>query len=199
MKKLSANIQRQKLLLDEIVDDWRKRLTKALIRVENRIRAEKNLPQFSEDSEVYLPCGPNARLYLLTLKVWALRYSVSPEFILDHVLEIYRRNRRLKPFMTSELTLGLSAHLVSGAAARESLSELVSKTYSNDENLKVLRQPVLPNIRFIVNENNTLDQILARYGKAIEQAQKKYETQTRRMTQVSAERSYRRSIREDIL
>jgi len=177
-----------------MVTEWKSRLEKALLKVENDRRAVSNFPRLPPETIVWLPAGPNANLYLLTLKVWCIRYCVTPEFVLEHLTLYYRNLRRYDPKST-EVTLGLPASTLASTTARKHIEEMVIRVYPNGENRKIVSQPpVFIPARNLNYENP--DEALRQYAQGIAHARNSFEIRSReqRTRLLSARRPFRKPV-----
>lgn len=174
--------------LQDYVDDVRMRFSRALLRVENNRRREAKMPELPKSTNVWLPMGPSADLYLLTLDVWRLRYSVKAEFIIDALLTRFRYMRKLPlPTYPESIHLGLPANIMAGVEARKCIEERITKEFPNNEHIKSRQQPVaapMPDLQF-----DTIEQMLAQYNDAVTKT-----AQQRRNEKVITVRAYRKVI-----
>jgi hypothetical protein len=131
--------------LKEEIDEARAKVSRALLKWENGRRCNAQQPELPPSAQVWLPTGPDADLRLLTLTVWSMRWRVSLVWLLDAVLTRYRTQRRL-PVVKSpeELSLGLSASMLTGDAARSAVEERLAREFPNGENMRASRQPSAP-------------------------------------------------------
>lgn len=184
--------QRQRLLLEEVIVEWKRRLEKALLSVENSRRRVHGQSMLPEDTLVWMPEGPNARLNLLTLKTWCIRYCVAPEFILD-VLTIAYRNIRKDGGVPRTIYLGLPAGVITGPRARKIIEDAVLKTYPNGENRKAAFQP-RPRIPKREWDIDDIDKALRQYTRSMKTARKNFELQVRRQRfrEVYVRRNFRK-------
>lgn len=179
--------------LKEMIAEWRSRIEKALLSVENRRRNEKHQPYYPENVPVKIPQGPNADLWLLNLRVWCLRYCVSPEFVIE---TLTRKMKYLRKIPYDEIiALGISASTLGGAKARQFVEDEVFLQYPNGENLKIAIIPEPPLVR--IRPHDTPDQMVRNYSHAIEDAQRKHQHKIRLMTHIPT-RPYRQSPKENV-
>jgi hypothetical protein len=134
--------QDQEERLRETISGWRCTLEHALLRLENRRRVDAQQLPYPPSTVVWLPSSPQANTSFLTLKVWSIRYSVTPEFLLDVLTTRFRSARRPSK-RENELSLGLPANIFAGAAACTAVEEAIVKAYPNQENVKVKHQPLI--------------------------------------------------------
>lgn len=128
--------------LKEETDEARTRVSRALLKWENRRRRESRLAELPASTAVWLPTGPAADLRMLTLVVWRTRYRVTLEWLLDAVLTRFKNQRRLPAAKDpEELSLGVPAALLVSEAARTSVEERLLREFPDQENLKAARQP----------------------------------------------------------
>lgn len=133
--------------LDKIAKKWEERLAKALVRVENARRAEAETTLLPESALAYVPSGPSVDLLMLNLKVWSMRYSVSPEFVVDALTRCYAGRRKVPgksavragDLNGNSTSLGISAGLAGSASARRAVEDAVSRAFPNGENRRALR------------------------------------------------------------
>ena len=127
--------------LKEEIEEARARVSRALLKWENGRRRESNMPGLPRSTQVWLPAGPDADLRLLTLTVWSARYRISLVWLLDAVLTRFRTQRRLPIVkIPEELSLGLSAAMLTGDAARSAVEDRLAREFPNGENMKASRQ-----------------------------------------------------------
>jgi hypothetical protein len=176
-----------------MINDWRIRLQKAILRVENRRRAETNKPPYPEDAVVFIPEGTNVDLWLLNIRVWCLRYYVSPEFVVEAVTRRMQYERQ-KVSETS-VALGMTAVKAGGAKARQFVEDEVKLQYPSGENQKVAQQPEPPQVR--IKPYITLNQMVSDYSQAVEEAQRKHQHKIRLMSRIPL-RPYRQSPKENV-
>ena len=131
--------------LKEEIEEARVKVSRALLKWENGRRRDAQQPELPASTQVWLPAGHDADLRLLTLTVWSMRYRVSLVWLLDAVLTRYRTQRRL-PIVKcpEELSLGLSASMLTGDAARSAVEERLAREFPNGENMKASRQASAP-------------------------------------------------------
>ena len=183
----------RKYKLLNMIEEWQKIVSEALIRVENRRRAQTNLKPYPENTPTLIPTGPNADLWMMNLRVWCLRYCISPEFIIE---ALTRRLKYLrKTYSEDIIALGLPAAIMGGAKARQFIEDEVMLQYPNGENYKIEMQPEPPPIR--IKPHITPDQMVANYSQAIEDAQRKRQRHLRLMSRIPT-RPYRQSPKESI-
>ena len=154
------------------IREWVERLKQALLTVENRRRVEAQFKPLPEDTVVWMPNNPNAEFSLLTLKVWSLRYCVTPEFLLDTLTLCFRNCRRQSP-QQQDVQLGLPAVLICGPRARQYVEEAVLRAFPNGENYKTKRQPQVRIPRWKRNGNLDLD--LEEYTRMITAARNRFD------------------------
>ena len=131
--------------LKEEIEEARAKVSRALLKWENGRRRESNMPELPKSTQVWLPTGHDADLRLLTLTVWSTRYRVSLVWLLDAVLTRFRTQRRLPIVkIPEELSLGLSAAMMTGDAARSAVEERLAREFPNGENMKASRQASAP-------------------------------------------------------
>ena len=171
------------------INDWMERLKLALLHVENQRRREGQFPPLPEDTCVWLPQGPNAELSMLTLKVWTLRYCITPEFLMDTLTLCFRNGRRYDP-KDPDIRLGIPASIISGTAARNYVEEAVLKTFPNGENRKVASQPHPRILKQKLDYDNP-DQALKEYAKGIAWARRTFEEQLTTVSTMNG-RNYRK-------
>lgn len=92
-------------------------------------------------SHVWMPEGRKAAFCFLNFRTWCTRYSISLSFLLEFLLEYYRRQRRLPG---NAARLGLPASMITGPAARQALEEFLIRRFPNNENQRLARQRPLP-------------------------------------------------------
>jgi hypothetical protein len=180
------------------VTEWRTRLNQALLRVENRRLYAAKLLLYPDDTRVHFPHGPVADLQLLTLKVWTLRYIVTPEFLLDHITTklSYCRQKATGSPETGNLNVGFPAGILASPRARTVIEEAVKVEYPNGENRKILTQPKVSPIQ--ASDFDTTHQMLETYKVHAEIAQKRFNFRMRKRNQVTVgERNYRKSLLEN--
>ncbi len=168
-----------------LANDWTKEIEKALLKVENQRRHEIHTKPFPDETSVFLPTlTKEARIRLLTLKVWCKRYCITPEFILETLTLRYKSHRNCKP---NEVRLGLPLSTITGPKARKIVEEEVKRSYPNNENFKVASlPPQVPPMRGL--KYDSVDQMVARYSSVIT---------ARHAAQQSAERIHRRKFRKE--
>lgn len=128
--------------LKEETDEARTRVSRALLKWENRRRRESRLAELPASTAVWLPTGPAADLRLLTLVVWRSKYRVPLEWMLDAVLTRFRSQRRLPPAKSpEELSLGIPAALLVSDAARTAVEERLLREFPDRENVKAAFMP----------------------------------------------------------
>ena len=128
--------------IDGIAERWHTRLQQALLTIVNQQRRASNTTALR--LPVVLPGSSAAtELYLLNLRVWTLRYSVSPEFVLEAILIRYPDALRVDKKC---VLLALPAARLGGVAAREAVEQAVRRTYPNGENWRATNSPTLINI-----------------------------------------------------
>jgi hypothetical protein len=127
--------------LNEDVAEARVRIAKALLNWENGRRRESHMPELPRSTQVWLPTGPDADLRLMNLCIWTTRYHVRLEWLLDAVLTRFARQRKLPRVKEpEELSLGLSAAMLMGDAARSVVEERIARDFPNGENIKLAMQ-----------------------------------------------------------
>src|SRR5215469_2288739 len=151
----------KKQMLEEEINDWRRRVEKALRRVTNAKRKTCALPALSKDIPVHIPSGSNANMYLLTLKVWCLRYHVTPEWLLEQLLFRFRNNRKTDE-NSNEINLGLPIHLLIGTVAQNTIHDALLRDFPSSENQKITAMPVPREIK-ITNLDFSLDDAVKTY------------------------------------
>lgn len=181
-------------LLEEEIDDWRNRLKKALLNIENQKRIELKFKPYPKDIEIGFPSGVNADLFLLTLKVWCLRYYVTPEFLVEQILTLYKGARKIPVGPHGELHIGLGASVMAGVRSRSFLEESIGEAYPNKENYKILAQPVPPNIP--KDDCDTIEQMIERYEEHLQKARHRFDTKMH--SNRRSLRNYRNSLQETI-
>src|SRR5215831_194559 len=92
-----------------VTQQWRARLAKALLAVVNSQRATRKRKPLPPNTLVYFPRGQDADLYLFNLKVWSLRYCITPEFLVEALLERYGHKLRVQDGTLAWLVL--ASHL----------------------------------------------------------------------------------------
>lgn len=133
------------LYLRENIEDARTRFSRALLRVENMRRRDAHMPVLPRSTEVRLPMGPGADMYLLNLDVWRMRHCVSAEFVVDALLTRFHYQRRLPPPASPEVVhLGLAASTMGGVEARRAVEERAAREFPNRENVRARRQAPAP-------------------------------------------------------
>lgn len=140
------NIHDKTAYIQEEIAEWRKRLSKAFLAVVNNKRKAKNLPLFHKTIVIDMPEGPNANLFLLTLKVWCIRYHVTPEWILEQLLWLYK-GRRKPDDNEHQINLGLPAPMLVGTVARNYIEEALKLQFPNGENRSSKSIPVPQGIK----------------------------------------------------
>jgi hypothetical protein len=184
----------RKYKLRLMIDEWRETFSAALLRVENKRRSEMRMPVINPgDVEILIPQGINADMWMLNIRVWCLRYSVSPEFIIEALTRMLKYMRR--KYRTNIIALGLPAHIVGGAKARQLIEDEVLLQYPNNENLKIAQQPEPALVR--IKPYVTMDQMVSGYSKAVESAQRKHQRKIRLMSRIPT-RPYRQSPKENV-
>ncbi len=173
------------VLIYKEANDWTREIEKALLKVENQRRREIHAEPFPDETPVFLPTlTKEARIRLLTLKVWCKRYCIMPEFILDTLTLRYKIHRNCKP---NEVRLGLPLSTITGPKARKIIEEEVKSAYPNHENFKIAALP--PQVQPMRGlEYDSVDQMVARYSSVIT---------ARHAAQQSAERIHRRKFRKE--
>lgn len=143
-------------------------LERALLRAENRLRAERKEPPLAKDTPVYLPGKSKDRLRLVNLSVWSRRYCVSLEFTLEVLLRYFHNVRTVN----GRLTLGIAASSLTGPRARKVLQEAIHRTYPNRENYRAAAQsPPPPPISHLAY--NTPEEFVHAYGEAMHRRRQK--------------------------
>lgn len=175
--------------LEQEVEEWKGRLRKALLITENEKRMQMKLPPYPESTYVELPSGVNANLQLLNLKVWCLRYQVTPEFLLEQILFFYSKLRKTARLQEG-VYIGLPASNVVAVGVRVFIEESVKRVYPNNENRKILSQP-LPSV-IPVDNSETVEEMLESYKTHIQKAQEKFDINMNRQSKQI--RSYRRVL-----
>jgi hypothetical protein len=185
-------------LFEETSKRWYERLRLALFQVENRRRTLLDMSEFPKRTQVWIANSPQSRLSLLNLKVWCLRYSVSPEFILDNLLDRFQNVRRLSPTDNTPgypIKLGLPIGIITGPAARQYIERQVVIEFPNGENEKSLAVPATPPIK--IKPYSTHEQMLQDYQEAITKARRQFDLAVQRRSKLYS-RNYRKSLREDL-
>jgi hypothetical protein len=159
--------------LEEAIQDWRKRLEKAFLSVVNTKRRLRNQLPYSKNTQIDLPSRSNANLRLLTLKVWCLRYSVTPEWMLEQLLYLFR-NRRNSDDDPTQLVLGLPAELLVGTVASNYIQERLQLDFPNGENKKSLNTPV-PRVLKQDDWDFSIPDTLEKYTQAITKERKRFD------------------------
>lgn len=159
--------------LDEEIADWRKRLERAFLKVVNTKRRAHNQTPFSSTTLVHLPRGENANLFLLTLKVWCVKYHVTPEWMLEQLMWLYR-NRRPPDDGPNQINLGIAAPVLVGTVARNFIEERIKLEFPNDENIKSQSTPIPREIEFR-NLDFSLPETLETYIEAIQKERKVFD------------------------
>ena len=180
----------QKSLLSVTTCQWTTRVQEALLRVENHRRRETNRSPYPKNVYVNVPLGPNAALFLLTLKVWTIRYCVTLDFLLDVLMMRFKQQRRYDPNSNRELNLGLTAALLVGVDARQCVEESVIKAFPNAENYKMASQPYVP-IPLYSLDTDEPDVALKEYKRVIRAARGELEKK-REQRDAEYERKFRR-------
>lgn len=132
--------EKQAYLAEEI-EDWHKRLERALLNVVNNKRKARNTTLYPRDTPVYIPNGPNANLFLLTLKVWCIKHHVTPEWLIEQL--IFRFKHLRKPDEDpDQINLQLPAPMLVGTVARNFIEEALKLSFPNNENKKSQSIPI---------------------------------------------------------
>lgn len=173
--------------LQEELEEVHKRFCKALLRVENRKRREAHMAELPKSTKVWLPTGPVAGLQLLTLNVWCMRYTVTPEFVIETILKRFKNMRRLPPAQVVEaIHLGLPANIMAGVEARRCVEERLLREFPNRENIRSRQQAsagAMPELHF-----ETLEQMLEQYNAAVHQVHEAAQLRQRKQVAVRAYR-----------
>jgi hypothetical protein len=183
--------------LAELVRNWRARLKKALLKVENQRRTEKDQP-LATDAAILN--GPAADLYLLNLRSWMLRYGVSPEFILDALLKRWAKWQYKTAYRNSDrktVRLHIPARMLGSAASREAVEDAVRSTYPNGEQWRMklveIARSITPMRKIQYKPEESDDEYIARHRANVEQNRKAFE---KTLYQIEhAPRPYRRPER----
>lgn len=177
---MSVREEREELLNDHI-EKWNRRLCRALINVENnRRRAAGMKNMFPVTTHVFMPAGLPAGLSLLNFKVWCLRYCVTPEFILEHILQRFRTVRQIARGMNipgTAIQFGLPAKVITGPIAHQYIEDMVNKLYPNDENRKSIMTPV-PVITDPPDPKDfqSIDKFVQAYQESVTKARRRFST-----------------------
>lgn len=174
-------------ILEEEIADWRKRLEKALLVVINSKRRARNQLPFPNSIIIYLPKGPNANLHLLTLKVWCIKYSVTPEWMIEQLMWLFR-SRREPDNGPDQIHLGIAAHVLVGTVARNFIQERLVIDFPNGENRKSLVTPILHELH-TCNLDFSLPEAMEEYTNAILKERKRIDKKMKTVT--TRRRNYR--------
>ena len=130
--------------------------------------------------------GSHNSIRLLNWKVWSLRYGVSLNWIIDHLLQYYAKARRGSPN-----SLGISITTLTGEKAQQALMAMLAQEFSSKENLAVRRTALqikmiqLPS-RIQTKKEITVNQYIKEYRSKAMQLRHKF---------TSGQQKFRRSWR----
>ena len=159
---------------------WRKRLAKACLSCWNRRHPRAAL---APGTPVRLPIQSlklDNDLYLLNLEVWSLRYGVTPEFVLDTLLDFAEKYPRLAGVRLLQdhrgLALAVPAAQLGGRKNRQLVEDAVKRDYPGGENWEALRsRPLIQLIPRTRLDPAKPDDWLRRYASKIESVRREQE------------------------
>jgi hypothetical protein len=159
--------------------EWRARLDAAFINVANERRKARNLrPVEPARIVVYVPKKTpreESDFRLLNLKVWELRYGVSPEYMLRNLTD----DRTLR-FEGRVLIYNQPAGRLTSEKSRKAIEAAVARDYPNGEQWRIIDSPplaqLIPRTRLDLNDP---DAFIERYREKIDQLRKDRETEAR--------------------
>ena len=160
---------------------WSRTVAASMIRLDNAERRKKGLDLFTSEPLVGMPEGPIASLTLMNYKVWAARYGVSLDFVLEAVFFKWRYKRKTRK--GNVCAFGLEPRAATGEETRRFVEETVARVYPCGENKRQSFQflPMEP------NGHHGMDDFLVTYGKEMKRRQAEFAKPAAR-----GERNYRR-------